>query len=88
MDTQYEEFAAKKINIGLGFIMDGVNFYGNQSRKHSIWHFHMKIYNVPLWLINKKKFIALTLLIPSENAPIAGTIDIFLILLKRDFRKL
>jgi hypothetical protein len=78
----------KKTYIGLGLIRDGMNPYGNQSSGHSTWHFLMEIYNLPLWLLTKKNFIALTLLIPSKNAPTSDTIDVFLIPLERDLKKL
>jgi len=71
-------------NLFMGMVADGVNPFGNQSTKYSIWPVLLVIYNLPPWLVTKKFFISLTVLIPGEKAPSGEAFDVFIGPLVRD----
>lgn len=56
-------------NLRLGLVGDGIIPFKNNAIKHSIWVLLITIYNLPLWLLTKKFFISLAVLIPGPNAP-------------------
>ena len=69
-------------------VADGVNPFGNQSTKYSMWPILLLIYNLLLWLVSKNFFISLTLLIPGDRAPTPEAFDIFISPLVRDLQEL
>lgn len=69
VDTHYQNFARVVTNLRLGMALDGVSANGLHSTKHSIWPVMMVIYNLPPWLLMKKFFISLTLVIPGPESP-------------------
>ena len=56
--------------------------------KHSTWVLLITIYNLPPWLLTKKFFISLVVLIPGPKAPTSENIDVFLALVVGDLMKL
>lgn len=88
IDETYPDFAANPTNLRIGLVGDGVNPYGNNSNKHSVWPFLISIYNLPPWLASKNFFLKLVLLIPGPQAPTAKVIDIYLEPLLGDLLKL
>ena len=88
VNNMHADFAAIPTNLRIGLIGDGVNPYGNQSTKHSVWPFIVAIYNLPPWMTSKKFFLKLVLLIPGPNAPAADVIDTYLEPLVEDLLKL
>jgi len=64
IDEKYEDFASIPTNLRVGLVGDGVNPYGNQSTKHSVWPFLLAIYNLPPWMTTKTFFLKLVLLVP------------------------
>lgn len=81
-------FCQEPRNLYLGMVADGVNPYENQSTKYSMWPVLLVIYNLPPWLVAKKFFISLRLLIPGEKAPNGEAFDVFIAPLVRDLLKL
>jgi hypothetical protein len=88
IDESYPDFAANPTNLRIGLVGDGLNTYGNNSTKHSVWPFLVAIYNFPLWLASKNFFLKLVLLIPSLQALADEVIDIYLKPLLEDLLKL
>ena len=72
----------------MGMVADGVNPFGNQSTKYSMWPVLLVMYNLPPWLVSKKFFISLTLLIPGDKAPNGEAFDVFIAPLVHDLLKL
>lgn len=81
-------FKEKDTNLYMGLVTDGINPFGNQSSKHSMWPVLLLMYNLPPWLVSKKFFISLTLLIPGAKAPTSDNIDVYLGPLIKDLQKL
>ena len=50
-------------NLRLGLSADGINPHGLQSSNYSCWPVVLVIYNLPPWLIIKRRFTMLKLLI-------------------------
>jgi hypothetical protein len=72
------EFTNDKRNVRLGLSLDGVNPYSMQASLHSTWPILVVLYNLPPWLITKKFFISLTLLISGKESPTSENIDVYL----------
>ena len=88
IDQLYPDFAAVKTNLRLGLIADGIIPFKNSTIKHSTWVLMFTIYNLPPWLLTKKIFISLAVLIPGPKATTSENIDVFLGPVVRDFLKL
>ena len=87
-DRMYPDFAQVLTNLRLGLVGDGIIPFKNNATKHSTWVLLITIYNLPPWLLTKKFFISLVVLIPSPNSPTSNNIDVFLQPLVRDLLKL
>jgi hypothetical protein len=74
----YPEFARVSTNVRLALIADGVCPFGNQTSKHSTWIILLAIYNLLGWLVSKKFFVNLSLLIQGPRAPTSEFFDVFL----------
>ena len=68
IDQVHPEFAAVKTNLHLGLVGNGIILYKNNAIMHSTWVFLITVYNLPPWLLTKKNFISLAMLIPSPKA--------------------
>jgi hypothetical protein len=88
IDQMFEEFARVKTNLRLGLVVDGIISFKNAAMKHSTWVILMAICNLPLWLLTKKFFLSLVLLILGPKVPTSETIDVFLAPVVRDLLKL
>lgn len=88
IDRLYPDFAEVLTNLRLGLVGDGIIPFKNNAMKHSTWVLLITIYNLPPWLLTKKFFISLAVLIPGPTAPIAENMDIFLAPVVRDLMKL
>ena len=78
IDRLYPDFAEVLTNLRLGLVGDGIIPFKNNAIKHSTWVLLITIYNLPPWLLTKKFFISLAVLILGPSAPTADNIDIFL----------
>ena len=54
-----------------------MNPFGEQSSGHSTWPVTLCIYNLPLWLCMKRKFVMMPVLIPGPKQP-GNDIDVYL----------
>ena len=68
--TQWERFDAKHIefsddrrNIRFGLSTDGMNPFNEGTSDHSTWPMILTMYNIPMWLCQKRKYLLLTILI-------------------------
>jgi hypothetical protein len=57
--------------------IDGMNPFGNQSSTHSTWPIVLSLYNLPLWLCKKQKYMMLTILVSEPKQP-GDRIDVYL----------
>ncbi len=78
INVVYPEFASEDRNIRLGLALDGVNPYSNQSLSHSTWPVILLNYNLPPWLVTKRFFLMLVLLIPGKETVTSENIDVYL----------
>jgi hypothetical protein len=88
IDENEPEFAEVLTNLRLGLVGDGIIPYKNNAIKHSTWVLLITIYNLPPWLLTKKFFISLALLIPGPKSPTAENIDVYLAPIVRDMLQL
>ena len=88
IDRLYPDFAEVLTNLRLGLVGDGIIPFKNNAIKHSTWVLLITIYNLPPWLLTKKFFISLAVLIPGPTAPTAENIDVFLAPVVRDLQRL
>jgi hypothetical protein len=62
-NTYKKEFGDEQRNIRFTLSTDGINPFAMRSSKHSTWLVILTIYNIPLWLCQKRKYLLLTTLI-------------------------
>ena len=64
----WDEFAKEDRNIRLGLATDGVNPFSVKRSTHSTWPVLLMNYNLPPWMVTKKHFIMLSLIIPGKRS--------------------
>src|ERR1051325_4414442 len=69
IDNDYPEFGKEARNLPLALSTDGMNPHGIQSISHSTWLVILMIYNLPLWLCMKHKYMMLSMLIFGPKQP-------------------
>jgi hypothetical protein len=86
-DLQYPKFVAESRNIRFALSIDGMNPFGENRTVHSTWLVILMMYNIPIWLCHKRKYLMLSILI---QGPKQAGIDIAMFLepLKEDMAKL
>ena len=88
IDAMYPEFASSDRNVRLGMALDGVNPFSNQSLSHSTWPVVLLNYNLPPWLITKRFFLMLVLIIPGKESVTSENIDVYLAPLMEELHEL
>ena len=88
IDEKYPDFASVVTNLCLGLVGDGIIPFKNNALKHSTWLLLITIYNLPPWLLTKKFFISLAIVILGPKAPTAENIDVYMAPLIRDLLEL
>jgi hypothetical protein len=78
IDALWLEFATKPHNVRLGLVAYGVNPYGEKNSSWSTWHILLSIYNLPPWLVTKKFFVVLTLLIIGKESVKMHNFDVYM----------
>ena len=71
-------FGLEKRNLRLGLSLDGVNPFPHSNTTHSTWPVLLLIYNLPPYLVTKKFFIQLCILISGKNSPTSENIGVFI----------
>lgn len=61
-----------------GWGLDGVNPFADLSTNHYIWPVLLPNYNLPPWLVTKKTFVMLFLLISIKEAVKAENVDVYM----------
>ena len=69
IERDFPDFTGDARNLWFGLSTDGMNPFGEQSCSHSTWLVTLCIYNLPLWLCMKRKFILMSVLIQGPNQP-------------------
>jgi len=88
VEEKFPNFSLEDRNLRMGLSLDGVNPHGVQSSKHSVWPVMMVLYNLPPYLVTKRFFICLTMIIPGPNSPTEENIDVYLQPLVHELKKL
>ena len=87
VDHKWPDFGCEPRNLCLALSVDGVNPFSNYSTQCSCWPVILATYNLPSWLVMKRKFMILTLLISGPKQP-GNDIDVYLASLIDDLKKL
>ena len=88
IDSLYPGFAWENRNIRLGFALDGVNPFSNQSLNHSTWPVVLLNYNLQPWLVTKRFFLMLALLILGKESVTSENVDVCLAPLIEELQQL
>jgi hypothetical protein len=67
IDASWPYFASEPCNVRLRLVVDGINPYGEKRNNWSTWPILLLNYNLPPWLVNKKFFVMLILLIHGKE---------------------
>ena len=76
VDATHPNFVLEPRNVRLGLALDGMNPFADVSTRHSTWPVLTINYNLPPWLVTKKFFIMLTLIIPGKESVKDKNIDV------------
>ncbi|CAM6122643.1 unnamed protein product [Calypogeia fissa] len=89
VDEQIDpEFAQEPRNVRMALGLDGVNPYGDNSRAWSTWPVILFNYDLPPWLVTKKFFIILAMLLPGKDSVTEEQIDVLMAPLVDDLKQL
>ena len=88
IEEHFPAFSGQVRNLRMGLALDGVNPHSLQSSKHFVWPVMIVLYNLPPYLVTKRFFISLTMIIPGPSSPSEETIDVFLQPLVHELKKL
>jgi len=77
IDDMHKTFSDEPRNLWFGLCTDGMNPFSNMSRSQSVWPVLLTIYNLPLWLCNKRMYMMMSLLISGPHQP-DSNIDVYL----------
>jgi hypothetical protein len=78
VDEKYPEFTTESRNIRLGLGTDGINPFSEKRSTHNLTPVVLLNYNLPPWLVTKKYFIMLSLLIPDKEIVTGRAFDTYL----------
>jgi hypothetical protein len=71
----WPNFVVDSCNVRLGLALDGVISFGDLSSCHSTWLVILVNYNLPPYLVIKKYFLMLALIIPSKKSITFNNVD-------------
>ena len=71
-------FAHEARNLRFGLSLDGVNPFPHSNTTHSTWPVLLLIYNLPPYLVTKKFFIQLSIIISGKESPTSENIGVFI----------
>ncbi|XP_062008662.1 uncharacterized protein LOC133725417 [Rosa rugosa] len=77
VDEKWPAFGNEPRNLRLALSSDGFNPHSSLSSKYSCWPVILVTYNLPPWLVMKRKHMMLTLLISGPKQP-GNDIDVYL----------
>jgi len=70
-------FASNTHNIRLGLALDELNPFGDLNSCHFTWPMVLLNYNLPPWLVIKKHFLILALIIPNKESFTSTNVDAY-----------
>jgi hypothetical protein len=85
LNDNHRDFADEPRNIRFALSTDGMNPFAEKINKHSTWLVILTIYSLPPWLMQKRKYILLTILISRPTQP-GVDMDVFLEPLMEDMK--
>ncbi len=88
IDTIWPNFANDPKNIRLALARDGFNPFGEKSSSWSTWPVFVLNCNLPLWLVIKRFFMMLSLIIPSLESMKITNFDLYLEPMVEELHKL
>jgi hypothetical protein len=86
-NLQYPKFVAESRNIRFALSTDGMNPFCENRTVHSTWPVILTMYNIPIWLCHKRRYLMLSILIQGPKQ-VGIDIDVFLEPLIEDMTKL
>jgi len=84
-NENHKDFANDPRNVMFALSTDGMNPFAERSSKHSTWPVILAIYILPLWLMQKRKYLLLTIHISGPTQPVVD-MDVFLEPLMQDMK--
>jgi hypothetical protein len=75
-------------NVRLGLATDGVNPFGDKNNVWSTWLVLLLIYNLPPWLVTKKFFMFLSIIIPRPESVKSANFDVLITPLIEELQEL
>ena len=87
-DVAFGNFGCDERNMRLALALDGVNPFKLSNTNWSTWPVMILIYKFEPWLVTKKFFISLCILISGKRSPSASNIDVFIRPLLNELQKL
>jgi hypothetical protein len=78
IDNTWHDFATEPRNVGLGLAIDGVNPFGDKNNAWSTWPVLLLIYNLPPWLVTKKFFMLLSIIILGLESVKSANFDVLI----------
>lgn len=73
-----KSFASDVKNLRFGLSLDNINLFLQSNNTHSTWLILMVIYNLPSFLVTKKFFIQVSILIFGKESPTLKNLDVFI----------
>ena len=77
-DAAFGTFGCDDRNMRLALALDGVNPFKLNNTNWSTWPVLILVYNFEPWLVTKKFFISLCILISGKKSPTSSNIDVFI----------
>jgi hypothetical protein len=87
-DVAFGNFGCDDRNMRLALALDGVNPFKLNNTNWSTWPVLILIYNFEPWLVTKKFFISLCILISGKKSPTSSNIDVFIGPLLKELQEL
>jgi hypothetical protein len=87
-DVAFGNFGCDDRNMRLALALDGVNPFKLNNTNWSTWPVLILIYNFEPWLVTKKFFISLCILISGKKSPTSSNIDVFIRPLLKELQEL
>jgi hypothetical protein len=78
INATWPEFVADPMHIRLGLAKDGFNPFGEKSSSWSTWPIMFFNYNLPPWLVTKRFFVILSLIISGPESVKVANFDVYL----------
>lgn len=88
IEEEFPHFSGDARNVRMGLCLDEVNPHSLQSSKYLVWPVMMVFYNLPPYLLTKRFFICLTMIILGPKSPTENNIDVYLQPLVHELKKL